>query len=118
MCRSPGRERFIDAGGYRLLNLWSPPSRPWRDKPIDGMVVASYEELVSFVLGSTELAETWMRWHAFMLQNPHLAPGWHLVIQTDQGLGKDLIMRPFAKAHGVDFTYVTPTVLTSGFNDW
>jgi hypothetical protein len=118
LCRSPGRERFIDAGGYRLLNLWSPPSRPWRDKPIDGMVIASYEELVSFVLGSTELAGMWMHWHAFMLQNPHLAPGWHLVIQTDQGLGKDLIMRPFAKAHGADFTYVTPSVLTSGFNDW
>jgi hypothetical protein len=118
VCRAPGQERFIDTGGYRLLNLWSPPARPWRDKPIDGMVVASYQELVSFVLGSTGLADVWMRWHAFMLQNPHLAPGWHPVIQTDQGLGKDLIMRPFAKAHGADFTYATPSVLTSGFNDW
>jgi hypothetical protein len=105
-------------GGYRLLNLWSPPARPWRDKLIDVVVVASYHDLVSFVLGSARLAGIWMRWQAFMLQNPHLAPGWHLVIQTDQGLGKDLIMRPFAKAHGADFTYVTPSVLTSGFNDW
>jgi Family of unknown function (DUF5906)/Bifunctional DNA primase/polymerase, N-terminal/Primase C terminal 2 (PriCT-2) len=118
LCRAPGQERFIDAGGYRLLNLWSPPARPWREKPIVETVAASYRDLVSFVLGSTRLAGVWMRWHAFMLQNPHLAPGWHPVVQTDQGVGKDLILRPFAKAHGADFTYVTPSVLTSGFNDW
>lgn len=118
VCRLPGRERFVEIEGRPLLNLWSPPKRPWRGKPIDMLVVSTYQELTGFVLGMSGLAGMWLRWHAFLLQNPHLAPGWHFVVQTDQGLGKDLIMRPFAKAHGADFTYVTPTVLTSGFNDW
>ena len=99
----PGRGRFIGVNGGRLLNLWSPPERPWLGKPIDLAVVDFYQELAAFVLGSVEEAELWRLWHAWMLQNPGKAPGWGWIIKSGQGLGKDLLTSPIAASHGLDY---------------
>jgi hypothetical protein len=114
----PGRPRFIDKGQSRCLNLWTPPPRPHRDKPIDMEVVDFYEELVTFVLGAAKEARLWMLWHAYLMQHPDWAPGWHWIVQTDQGLGKDLILRPIGLAHGDDYIPVGPKVLTSPYNPY
>jgi hypothetical protein len=53
-----------------------------------------------------------------MLQNPDRPPGFHWIVQTSQGLGKDLMLRPLARAHGVDYWPVWPGTLTSTFNDY
>ena len=102
----PGQGRFVTVNGERLLNLWSPPERPWLGKPIDLAVVDFYQELAAFVLGSVEEAELWRLWHAWMLQNPGKAPGWGWIIKSGQGLGKDLLTSPIAAAHGDDYTPV------------
>jgi hypothetical protein len=114
----PGKPRFIEQGERRLLNLWSEPPRPHRNKLIDMEVISFYEELVAFVLGSAEEARLWMLWHAYMLQHPEWFPGWHWIVQTDQGLGKDLILRPIALSHGDDFTFVGPRALTNPYNQY
>jgi hypothetical protein len=102
----PGQGRFVVLDGKRFLNLWSPPARPHLGEPIDSAIVDFYYELATFVLGSTEEAELWRLWHAWMLQNPGKAPGWGWIIKSGQGLGKDLLTSPIAASHGLDYTPV------------
>jgi hypothetical protein len=112
----PGKSRFIDRQGRKLLNLWTAPPRPHYDKPIDPEIVDFYEELVAFVLGDPNEARLWLLWHAYLLQHPDWAPGWHWLIQTDTRLGKDLIASPITLAHGDDYESVNPKVLAGDFN--
>ena len=46
----PGQPRFVTQDGERLLNMWTPPARPWAGRPIDLMVISFYRELAAFVL--------------------------------------------------------------------
>jgi Primase C terminal 2 (PriCT-2) len=114
----PGKPRFIERDGQRFLNLWSPPPRPHKDLPIDPDVIEFYRELVAFVLGSAEETELWIKWHAWLLQNPDKAPGWHWIVQTGQGRGKDFILRPIGLAHGDDYTPINPKDLSAPYNDY
>jgi hypothetical protein len=114
----PGQPRFIERDGQRFLNLWSPPPRPHLGKPIDAQIIDFYRDLVEFVLGSPEETELWFKWHAWLLQNPDKAPGWHWIVQTGQGRGKDFILRPIGLAHGDDYTPINPKDLSSPYNDY
>jgi hypothetical protein len=114
----PGRTRFVKREGQRFLNLWSAPPRPHRGKPIDLEVIDFYRDLVEFVLGSPEETDLWLKWHAWLLQNPDKAPGWHWVVQSGQGRGKDLILLPIGLAHGDDYTPIIPKDLTGPYNDY
>jgi hypothetical protein len=114
----PGKPRVVEIKGARFLNLWSPPERPWKGKPIDLTVIEAYRDLVAFVLGSDDEARLWLLWHAYLLQHPDWAPGWQWLVQTDQGLGKDLILRPLGRAHGDDFINASPSMLTSIYNTY
>src|SRR4029077_13918916 len=71
-----------------------------------------------FVLGSPEETALWLRWHAWMLQNPGRAPGWQWVVQNGPGMGKDLILLPIGLAHGDDYTPITPKDLAAPYNDY
>ena len=114
----PGKPRFIEHEGQRFLNLWSPPPRPHQGQPIDLEVIDFYRDLVEFVLGSPEETELWLKWHAWLLQNPDKAPGWHWIVQTGQGRGKDFILRPIGLAHGDDYTPIHPKDLSAPYNDY
>jgi hypothetical protein len=108
IAHEPGQPRFIERDGCRFLNLWSPPPRPHQDKPIDLKIVDFYRDLVEFVLGSPEETALWFKWHAWLLQNADKAPGWHWLVQTGPGIGKDLSLLPIGRAHGDDYTPITP----------
>jgi hypothetical protein len=114
----PGQPRFLTREGQRFLNLWSPPARPHQHRMVAPTVIAFYRELVQFVLGSPEETDLWFKWHAWLLQNPDKAPGWHWVVQTGQGRGKDIILLPIALAHGDDYTPITPKDLSAPYNDY
>jgi hypothetical protein len=114
----PGKLLFIDEDDRRFLNLWTAPAQPWRDKPIDLTVIEFYRELALFVFGDPEIVHLWFLWHAWMLQNPDKAPGWHWIIQTGSGLGKDLLLQPMRRAHGDDFYQATPQLLAEKFNPY
>jgi hypothetical protein len=114
----PGQPRIVEIDGARFLNLWSPPARPWQGRAIDLEIVDAYRDLVAFVLGSDDEARLWFLWHAYLLQHPDWAPGWQWIIQTDQGLGKDLILRPLGRAHGADYINAAPSMLTSVYNSY
>ena len=103
----PGQPRFVTQDSERLLNMWTPPARPWAGRPIDLMVISFYRELAAFVLNSVEEADLWLQWHAWLLQNPDKAPGWGWIVKTGAGLGKDLIASPITAAHGADYTPVS-----------
>ena len=114
----PGKPRFIEHEGQRYLNLWSPPPRPHQGKSIDFKVIDFYRDLVGFVLGSPEETDLWFKWHAWLLQNPGRAPGWHWLVQTGSGRGKDLILKPIGPSHGDDYTPIMPKDLSSPYNDY
>jgi hypothetical protein len=114
----PGQPRFVIQDDRRLLNLWSPPARPWAGKPVDLVVISFYRELVAFVLDAVEEANLWIQWHAWMLQNPDKAPGWGWIVKTGQGLGKDLITSPITTAHGKDYTPVSFRVFSTQYNGY
>ena len=100
------------SGAGRRGPIWANRSTP--------QVVNFYEELVKFVLGSATEAELWRLWHAWMLQNPGKAPGWGWIVNSGQGLGKDLLnLPPRQRPTALDYTPVgfraffsTATMLT------
>ena len=114
----PGQPRFVVQEGRRLLNMWTAPARPWRDKPIDLLVISFYRELAAFVLDAVEEADLWVQWHAWMLQNPDKAPGWGWIVRSGSGLGKDLILSPITTAHGTDHMPVSFRVFSTQFNSY
>ena len=118
MAHEPGQDRLISENGRQFVNLWSPPARPWLGKPIDPTVIAFYRELALFVFGDPEIVRLWELWHAWLLQNPGRAPGWHWIIHTGTGLGKDLLLEPLRRAHGADFFQATPEILAEKFNPY
>jgi hypothetical protein len=110
----PGGERVIG----RSLNTWTAPPRPWEGRPLDRPAIDVYLDLLRFVMGDELPAERWLKWHAFMLQHPSIPPGWHWMLLGSQGIGKDLILRPFAAAHGVHFQQIDAKILARAYNSY
>lgn len=86
--------------------------------PLKQAVIDRWRDLCVFVLGSEEEADLWIKWHAYLLQFPDRKPGWHWLVQSIQGLGKDIMLSPCAAAHGKHFTTVNAAALPERFNGY
>jgi Family of unknown function (DUF5906)/Bifunctional DNA primase/polymerase, N-terminal len=97
---APGDPMFIGPNDPNLpvFNFWRPstyggpmPSaaqiKPWLDH-------------VELVMGSPYERDLFIRWCAFVAQNPKLKPNWCFLIMSLQGLGKDTMVAPIKLAVG------------------
>lgn len=109
---------FYDRDGVKVVNLWVEPPRPTRGQPVRQDVVDRWRELSAFVLGSEKTADLWIKWHAYLLQFPDRKPGWHWLVQSTQGIGKDIMLSPCAAGHGRYFTKVNAAALSERFNGY
>lgn len=118
----PGREAVFEHDGGMLANRW---------RPVEGLVdpgrriatreVKPWLDLVKHVLGSEgPRALVWfLDWCAGVVAQPELKPGWMVVVQGEQGIGKDMIFRPIAAGVGEgNALEIDADTLGSGFTGY
>ncbi len=78
-------------------------------------------KLVRHVIGveGPEAIEKVLDWFAHVIAQPGVKPGWHMIFQGGQGIGKDLLLKPIEYGVGSDnFRPVNPIELSGTFNGW
>ena len=74
---------------------------------------------LTFVLGTSQERDRFLRWCAFVVQRPGLKPNWHFLVISDAGLGKDTMTAPVKLAVGkYNHADILSYALTDTFNDW
>jgi hypothetical protein len=117
----PGRDRFFTDEGLPTVNTWVAPPRWDSPFPVRDIDVEPWLALVRHIVGVEGPAaiELVLDWMALVVGEPGAKPGWHIVVQSRQGLGKDLILWPLKRGVG-DAAYGTVNAagLSSDFNPW
>lgn len=81
-----------------VFNPWK--ATAMRPENINESEIALWLDHLLFVLDTKEERARFLRWCAFVAQNPRLKPHWHYLIMSLQGLGKDTLMHPIKLAVG------------------
>jgi hypothetical protein len=88
---------------------------------IEDWMIEPWLELVRHLGGhlGTGLIEGWLDWMALLVGDPRIKPGWHVVINGGQGIGKDLVMMPVRWGVGDENSVtVGGGDLHGGFSGW
>lgn len=115
----PGLGSFFQDGGVRLANRWHPAERLGRS--VTDADVEPWLRLVRHVVGGegAGVVEQVLDWMALVVGAPGIKPGWHVVVQGGQGLGKDMMVQPVHWGTGLDNVgTVNAGSLHSQFNEW
>ena len=74
---------------------------------------------LTFVLGSEQERDRFLKWCAFVAQHPKLKPNWHFLVISKAGLGKDTMTAPLKLAVGAgNHIDILSYALTEPFNPW
>jgi hypothetical protein len=115
----PGKDRVFQDGAKSFVNTWQAPARyPFT---VTDAEVESWMRLVRHIVGveGPGIVEDWLDWCAFVIANPGVKPGWHIILQGPQGIGKDLLLKPLEWGVGSEnFRSVNPLELSGTFNGW
>jgi hypothetical protein len=101
----PGQEQIVEDSGHRYANTWKPPTRPLRGLGrVSRDDVMPWFRLLAHVIGNEGAravlaAHDWM---ALVAGGGDVKPGYHLLVQGGQGIGKDLLLDPLRHAVGKD----------------
>lgn len=119
----PGEARWFrdrDAGAsVWLVNKWVGTER--LGLPVRDADVAEWLRLVRWVCSQDgpSCAESLLDWMALVVGAPGVKPGWHVVIQGAQGLGKDMIIQPVRAGVGeANVGTVNAIALHGAFNEY
>ncbi len=116
----PGAPRFFhDDEDRTLVNTWRKPDR--LALSVTDADVEPWMKLVCHLVGAEGpgAVEWVLDWMALVVGAPGVKPGWHLVVQGGQGIGKDMILRPVRVGVGEDNVgTVNAGGLHSQFNPW
>lgn len=112
---APGRDRFIEENGRRLLNLWT----PGRVQPIEGDVRPFLDHLALIFDGNEEAASYFLSYLAHLAQHPGRKIRAALVITGRQGTGKSILAKIARKIVGEqNANTLSPLEVASQFNSW
>lgn len=113
----PDKDRvFVRGNGEKVLNVWTPYTI-WQGD-IDPQVIETYYTHCVNVLGSKEAADLWIKWNAFCLQYPSIKMGWHFLVLSKSGFGKDMMLGPIVAAHGKNTEAINTGLLKKEFNTY
>jgi hypothetical protein len=116
---APGEAVFFREAGVDLANKWQAPDEyPF---PVSDAEVKPWLDLVQHIVGGEGQAavESVLDWFALVVAEPGVKPGWHIVVQGGQGLGKDMLVQPVIAGVGRgNVGTVNATSLHSPFNVW
>jgi hypothetical protein len=102
---SPGKPRLIHVPhlSLPLANFWRPTSV--KPAAVTDLQVKPWLDHLTFVLGSVVERDRFLCWSAFVVQHPDRKPQWHWLVISDQGVGKDSMLKPLKLAVGTDNWY-------------
>ena len=116
---APGDPRFVPSLDPVLSSF-----NRWKDG-VSSMILVHEAQIqkwidhLVFVLGSRAECERFLRWCAFVVQNPRLKPNWHFLVISDAGLGKDTMIAPMKIAVGSNnYIDILSYALSNEFNPW
>jgi hypothetical protein len=117
----PGQEEVFAQGGLVLANRYRPVELADPGRRIATREVKPWLDLVKHVLGCEggRAVCRFLDWAGAVTSEPDLKPGWMIVVQGEQGIGKDMLMFPIAEAVGEENrAAIKGDMLTSGFTGY
>jgi hypothetical protein len=120
----PGGVEVLELEGVSYANRWRPcvlGQDLAQGTAIPNWMVKSWLDLVFHVLGNEgpRFVVRVLDWMAMVVAEPGTKPGWHLIVQGAQGIGKDLMMLPIVFAVGAaNVGTVSAQGLHGQFNAW
>lgn len=117
----PGGDEVLDLDGVSYANRWRPSVLGQGLPPVANWMVKPWLDLVFHVLGNEgpRFVVRVLDWMAMVVAEPGSKPGWHLIVQGAQGIGKDLLMLPVVFAVGAaNVGTVSAQGLHGQFNAW
>lgn len=119
----PGGELLIDENIEGLNGLCVNTWRPLHSLPVDPVCaqdVQPWLDHLAFIVPDEVERKTVLSWMAWVVQNPGVKPNWALVIgSTNEGLGKDLLLRPLLAGVGPAYVRnIGPADLDGSFNEY
>jgi hypothetical protein len=86
--------------GMPSFNRWRATAIP--AEPVGRDSVQRWLDHLTFVLGSDQERDRFLRWSAFVAQHPKVKPNWHFLVLSEAGVGKDTMTAPLKLAVGTD----------------
>jgi hypothetical protein len=115
----PGQPVFFTDEGAQLANRWRGPERyPFT---VTDAEVKPWLDLVGHIVGGegAHIVEAVLDWMALVVAEPGVKPGWHVVVQGGQGVGKDMMIQPVIAGVGRENVGTVNAIsLHSPFNAW
>jgi hypothetical protein len=103
----PGEGRYVTTDAGQCVNRWRPCVLGQvlaAGLPIETWMVRPWLDLVVHVLGGEggRFVVRALDWMSLVVAAPGVKPGWHLLVQGKQGVGKDLLIQPVIWATGAE----------------
>jgi len=105
-------EHFVSDMGLRYANTW----RGFTVTPKEGDV-QPWLDHVAFLFPNERYQKNVIEWIAFMLQHPDLKCNWQLIIQGDEGAGKDALFVPISQILGSASAVIDNKDVRGDFDD-
>ena len=103
---------FVNDLGLRLANTW----RGFTVTPRKGNIEPWLTHL-KFLFPDPEYQKNVIAWLAFMLQHPNVKCNWQLIIQGDEGAGKDALFTPISQILGTAASVIDNKDVRGDFDD-
>ena len=116
---APGDPAFVASNDLALpsFNRWK--ATTILAQSIAPSLIQRWLDHLTFVLGSDQERDRFLKWCAFVAQYPRLKPNWHFLIISFAGLGKDTMTAPLKLAVGdKNHIDILSYALTDDFNPW
>jgi hypothetical protein len=117
----PGQPGVFEHEGSILANRYRPVSVVDPGRRVATREIGPWLDLVKHVLGAEgPRAVVWfLDWCAGVVAQPDLKPGWMVVLQGTQGIGKDMVLKPILAGVGPgNSTSIDADTLGSGFTGY
>lgn len=114
-----GNDPYFSRNGKTFLNIYDKYDCPVPDPDYAERAMKLFSEHIRHMMPEPWLAELFINYHAFIVQNPGKKIRWSFLIQSAEGAGKGFFAKIFASVIGrKNVVVVSPEVLKSQWNDW
>ena len=94
----PGVDRITTFRGAKVFNLWTPGARIAYPH-VQDLDVITYLKHCGVVFEDPDVV-LWIKWCAYVLRFPNRKPGWHWLVISKPGQGKDMMLMALIYAVG------------------
>lgn len=114
----PGGPPFVQEDIGECLNVWRPGS-VIDNAPKSDEDVRMWLDHVAYLIPDERERDLFLKWLAWVVQNPGIKPNWSVVLGGGHGIGKSTLLEPVRAALGRhNVREIGPADIASGYTGW